>query len=75
MDDYATLKHLRREASLSTVPMIVLTSLVLPDEREHCLAAGATAYVPKPVRLGHLTALIDEQVRRARSGREVRSGG
>jgi DNA-binding response OmpR family regulator len=73
--DQSMLEHLRRETSLAQTPVIILATLILPGEREHYLTAGATAYVPRPVRLSELTALIDTQVRAARAGIETHSGG
>jgi PAS domain S-box-containing protein len=75
IDDYAIIEQLRHEAHLAQIPMIVLTSLVLPGERARCLAAGATAYLPKPVRLSQLAGLIDEQVRAVRASAAAYSGG
>jgi signal transduction histidine kinase/ActR/RegA family two-component response regulator len=73
--DQPTIEHLRRETSLAQTPVIMLATLILPGEREYYLTAGATAYVPRPVRLSELTALIDTQVRAARANLEPHSGG
>jgi PAS domain S-box-containing protein len=73
--DQPLIDHLRRETSLAQTPVIMLATLILPGERERYLTAGATAYVPRPVRLSELTALIDTQVRAARAGIETHSGG
>jgi PAS domain S-box-containing protein len=73
--DQSMIENLRRETSLAQTPVIMLATLILPGEREHYLTAGATAYVPRPVRLSELTALIDAQVRSVRANLEPHSGG
>jgi PAS domain S-box-containing protein len=75
MDGCTILESLRHERALAQIPVVVLASLVLAGERERCLAAGATAYLRKPVRLSDLTMLIDEQVRAAWAARDAHMGG
>jgi signal transduction histidine kinase/CheY-like chemotaxis protein len=66
MHDYEAIRHIRRDTRLAQCPIIVLTALVLPGEREACLDAGATVYLCKPLQLSVLAAAIDEQVRAVR---------
>ena len=40
------------------IPLIALTAQASPEERERCLAAGADAFVSKPIRLRQLTEII-----------------
>lgn len=40
-------------------PVFVMTGLDHPGSRETCLAAGAAAYVTKPIRRDELAALLD----------------
>jgi PAS domain S-box-containing protein len=62
MDGYETIRHMRADARLRLTPLIALTALVMPGDKESCLAVGATAYLSKPVRLSHLAAVIHKQV-------------
>jgi CheY-like chemotaxis protein len=47
-----------RAGGLSHVPIVALTALAMPGDRERCLAAGATEYMTKPVSVRALTDLI-----------------
>jgi CheY-like chemotaxis protein len=41
-------------------PIIALTALAMPSDRERCLAAGANEYMSKPVRLRNLIQAIEK---------------
>ena len=52
MDGYATIRAMRKLPGCEQLPIIAVTAKVGPGERQRCLDAGATAYVPKPVQNG-----------------------
>jgi len=58
MDGLTALKHIRQMPALAQVPIIALTALATASDEERCLAAGANAYLSKPVRLNQLATLI-----------------
>ena len=49
MSGYAVAAELRRNEALRRIPIIAVTSFAMVGDREHCLAAGATDYVEKPI--------------------------
>ncbi|MCB0167171.1 MAG: response regulator [Anaerolineae bacterium] len=59
MDGLAAMRELRGNASFSDIPIIALTALAMPGDREKCLAAGATEYLSKPVSLQRLVEVIE----------------
>ena len=44
------------------IPTIIVTAFDEPDTRERCLAAGASNYLLKPIRMGALMAAVDEAI-------------
>lgn len=67
LDGLETIRHLRAHAdpALATLPIIALTALTMPGDRERCLAAGANAYLSKPIELQELLATIWELLKQA----------
>ncbi|HEY9850282.1 MAG TPA: response regulator [Leptolyngbyaceae cyanobacterium] len=49
------------------VPIIALTSLAMPGDREKCLAAGVDEYLAKPVSLKKLVQAIEHYLNQAKS--------
>jgi signal transduction histidine kinase/HAMP domain-containing protein/ActR/RegA family two-component response regulator len=60
MDGYETMTAIRRMAQWREIPIIAVTGKVVGSERERCIAAGATAYIPKPVESDQLLTAIGE---------------
>ena len=57
MDGLETTRRLRAEGA--TVPIVALTASVLAGDRERCLDAGCTAYLPKPIDRPMLLRTLD----------------
>jgi CheY-like chemotaxis protein/anti-sigma regulatory factor (Ser/Thr protein kinase) len=64
MDGLEVIRQLRAHPTLRTVPVIALTALAMPEDRERCLAAGATDYLSKPVQLNKLEQFIERLLNR-----------
>ncbi len=58
MDGLEAIRHLRSVPYGATVPIIALTALAMERDRDYCLAAGATEYLPKPISLSQLLQMI-----------------
>jgi len=59
MDGFDAVRAIRAgEAAGKRVPVIAMTASALKGDRERCLEAGMDDYLPKPVRLGDLTAAV-----------------
>ncbi|MEA5392379.1 response regulator [Cyanobium gracile UHCC 0139] len=62
VDGFSVLRMIRSSDSpeLASTPIIVLTALAMKGDRERCMAAGASEYLAKPVKLQQL----DQSIRR-----------
>jgi PAS domain S-box-containing protein len=62
MDGLEITRRIRADdnARLASTPIIAITALAMPGDRERCLAAGATEYLSKPVHLEGMLVLIQK---------------
>jgi len=65
MDGLEAIRRIRADADLSAIPIIALTALAMPGDRERCLEAGANEYLSKPVSMKELVTVIEAQLQQA----------
>lgn len=58
MDGLTAIREIRADAQFKDTPIIALTALAMPGDRERCRAMGATEYMSKPVSLKTLTESV-----------------
>jgi CheY-like chemotaxis protein len=58
MDGFEATQKLRMDPEFKDTPIIALTALAMPNDRQRCLEAGMDEYISKPVNLKALVKLI-----------------
>ncbi|MCX5765517.1 MAG: response regulator [Gemmatimonadetes bacterium] len=61
MDGLTAIRRIREDPRFAQTPIVALTALAMPGDRERCLQAGANLHLTKPVRLRDLTSAIEGQ--------------
>lgn len=60
MDGYQALAKMRDDEVLKDMPVIAVTAQAMVGDKERCLAAGASAYISKPVNVEELVKLLNQ---------------
>jgi CheY-like chemotaxis protein len=63
MDGVAATEAIRRKHDRAALPIVAVTAMAMPGDREKCLAAGMDDYLAKPYGAQQLTAIIERWVR------------
>lgn len=67
MDGLEATRQIRADRELAGIPIIALTSLAMPGDREKCLEAGVDEYLAKPVSLKKLIEAIGQYLKQTKS--------
>ncbi|WP_270088960.1 response regulator [Sphingobacterium sp. SYP-B4668] len=60
MDGYQAIAAIRSSALYGHTPVIAVTAQAMQGDREKCMEAGASDYIPKPIDLDRLLQVIEE---------------
>jgi CheY-like chemotaxis protein len=63
MDGYQALPQIKKEARWAAIPVIAVTAQAMTGDRDRCLAAGADAYLSKPVDVDQLMYILNERLK------------
>jgi signal transduction histidine kinase/HAMP domain-containing protein/ActR/RegA family two-component response regulator len=71
MDGYETIRAIRKLSSCREIPILAVTANVTPGERERCIVAGASEYIPKPVDANDLMIVLGQWLPAAAPARRL----
>jgi PAS domain S-box-containing protein len=67
MGGYEVLRHLRAYHETAGIPVIVVSADATPNQVQRLLAAGAAAYLTKPINVKEFLSVLDEMLERKTS--------
>lgn len=62
MNGFEAISTIRDDNELTSIPIIALTALAMPDDVERCLRVGANSYLSKPFRLADVLETIEAEL-------------
>jgi signal transduction histidine kinase/CheY-like chemotaxis protein/HAMP domain-containing protein len=75
MDGYQTLRAMRKMLGDTKLPLVAFTAKVGAGERQRCLNAGASDYIPKPVDTTELIATLGKWIPATTATAEAAAAG
>ncbi len=67
MDGWAATSLIKKNPTVKSTPVIVLTAHALPGDRQRAMDAGCDQYITKPMDLGELVEVIHYWIKKAKS--------
>jgi CheY-like chemotaxis protein/signal transduction histidine kinase/HAMP domain-containing protein len=58
MDGYEAIRLIRKNEKYKNIPIIALTAKAMKEDRDKCLTAGASDYLPKPIDTEKLISIL-----------------
>ena len=58
LDGFQVTRHLKADPATASIPIVAVSAMARPDDRETALAAGCDEFVRKPFELDDLEAVI-----------------
>ena len=71
MDGFEAAKQIRKDTSLHSIPIIAMTALAMPGDREKCLSAGMNHYMSKPIDMQELSIMIGNYLNQSDPAEDV----
>ena len=62
MDGLKATRQIRADSIIGEIPVIAMTALTMPGDREQCLQAGVNDYLEKPLSIKALLKTIQQQL-------------
>jgi CheY-like chemotaxis protein len=69
MDGYETMAAVRKQPQFQALPIIAITAKAMPGDRDKCIEAGASDYLPKPVNVEQLLLVMRNWLSSVGAGR------
>lgn len=60
MNGIEAAKEIRADENLKNIPIIALTALAMPGDREKCIEAGMNDYLSKPIKMNDISEMISK---------------
>ena len=70
LDGLEATRRIRKESGLKNTPIIALTALAMPSDRERCLEAGMNDYFSKPINLRELVKTMQRHLPNPGTGKK-----
>lgn len=62
MDGYEAIEIIKSDEAICHTPVVAVTAQAMQGDKEKCLAAGANAYISKPINVELLAIILNEHI-------------